>query len=79
VSYGEVSVDKVAMYIRVTLYCGYLMIFLLFNLGIYCTVFVLICTVVVLYCFVMCWCVCMCGFCNVWAFVCRFCNVWIFW
>jgi hypothetical protein len=26
VSYGEVLVDKGAMYIRVTLYCGYLII-----------------------------------------------------
>jgi len=26
VSYGEVLVDKAAMYIRVTLYCGYLII-----------------------------------------------------
>jgi hypothetical protein len=30
---------------------------LIFNLGISCTVFVLICTVLVLYCFVMCGCV----------------------
>jgi hypothetical protein len=37
----------------------------LFNLGISCTVFVLICTVVVLYCFVM----CVCVFCNVCACV----------
>jgi hypothetical protein len=29
-----------------------------FHLGIYCTAFVLICTVVVLYCVVMCVCVC---------------------
>jgi hypothetical protein len=53
------------MYIRVTLYCEHLIIYWLFNLGISCTAFVLICTVVVLYCFVMCMCVCMCGFCNV--------------
>jgi hypothetical protein len=58
VSYGEVLVDKGAMYIRVTLYCGHLIILWLFHLGISCTVFVLICTVVVLYCFVMCVFVC---------------------
>jgi hypothetical protein len=49
------------MYIRMTLYCWYLIILRLFHLGISCTVFVLICTVMVLYCFVMCvgvWCVC---------------------
>ena len=55
-SYGEVLVDKGAMYIRVTLYCEYFIILCLFHLGISCTVFVLICTVVVLYCFVMCGC-----------------------
>ena len=60
VSYGEVVVDKGAMYIRVTLYWGYLIILWLFHLGISCTVFVLICTVVVLYCFVICVGVCMC-------------------
>jgi len=49
VSYGEVLVDKGAMYIRVTLYCGNLIILWLFHLGISCIVFVLICTVVVLY------------------------------
>jgi hypothetical protein len=53
VSYGEVLVDKSAMYIRMTLYCGYLIILWLFHLGKSPTVFVLICTVVVLYCFVM--------------------------
>jgi hypothetical protein len=58
VNYGEVLVDKGAMYIRVTLYCGHLIILRLFHLGISCTVFVLICTVEVLYCIVMCVCVC---------------------
>jgi hypothetical protein len=53
VSYGEVFVDKGAMHIRVTLYCGHLIILQPFHLGISCTVFVLICTVVVLYCLVM--------------------------
>jgi hypothetical protein len=61
VNYGEVLMDKGAMYIKVTLYCGYLIILWLFHLGISCTVFVLICTVVVLYCFVMCVCVCVWG------------------
>ena len=57
--------DKGAVYISVTLYCGHLIILSLFYLGISCTVFVLICTVVVLYCFVMCMCVCV--------------YVWVFW
>jgi hypothetical protein len=60
VSFGEVLVDKGAVYIRVTLYCGHLIILRLFHLGISCTVCVLICTVVGLYCFVMCVCVCVC-------------------
>jgi hypothetical protein len=63
VSYGEVLGDKSAMYIRVTLYWGYLIILWLFHLGTSCTVFVLTCTVVVLTCFVMCGCV----------------YVWVFW
>ena len=63
-SYGEVLVDIVAMYIRVTLYRGDFIILSLFHFGISCTVFVVICTVVVLYCFVMCVCVCVCV-CNV--------------
>jgi len=72
VSYGEVLGDKSTMYIRVTLYWGYLIVLWLFHSGISCVVFVLICTVVVLYCFVMCVYVCMCvgGFCNVWVWVC---------
>jgi hypothetical protein len=61
-----------AMYIRVKLYCGHLIVLWLFHLGISWNLFVLICTVVVLYCFVMCVCVCvyvyacvsLCGFCN---------------
>jgi len=52
VSYGEVLVDKGATYIRVTLYSGHFIILWLFQWGISCTMFVLICTVVVLYCFV---------------------------
>jgi len=60
VSYGEILVDKGAMYIRVTLHCGHLIILWLFHLGVSCVVFVLIGTVVVLYCFVMCVCVCVC-------------------
>ena len=35
VSHGEVLVDKGAMYIRVTLYCGHLIILRLFHLGRY--------------------------------------------
>jgi hypothetical protein len=69
VSYGEVLVDKGAMYIRVTLYCGHLIILRLFHLGISCIVFVFICTVVVLYCFVMCVCVCVCVFVFVFVWV----------
>ena len=38
--------------------------------GVLSTVFVLICTVLVLYCFVMCGCVCLGGFRNVWECVC---------
>jgi hypothetical protein len=60
VSYGEVLVDEGAMYIRVNLYCGHLIIMWLFHLGLSYTVFDIICTVVVLYCFVMCVCVCVC-------------------
>ena len=37
-SYGEVLVDKGAMYLRVTLHCGHLIILWLFHLGISCTV-----------------------------------------
>ena len=37
VSYGEILGDKRAMYIRVTLYCGYLIVLWLFHLGISCT------------------------------------------
>jgi hypothetical protein len=71
VSYGEVLVDKGAVYLRVTLYCGYFVALCLFHLSISCTVFVLICTVVVLNCFVMCRCVCVCvcvGFVMCWCF-----------
>jgi len=45
------------MYIKVTLYWGYLIILWLFHLGICCTVFISTCTVVVLTCFVMLGCV----------------------
>jgi hypothetical protein len=70
VSYGEVLVDKGAIYIRVTLYCGHLIILWLFHLDISCTVFVLICTVVVLYCFVVCVCVFACVLARARARVC---------
>jgi hypothetical protein len=67
VSCGEVLVDKGPMYIRVTLYCGHLIILWLFHLGVFCTVFVLICTVLVLYYFVMCVFVCVCVCLYVWV------------
>ena len=60
VGYGEVHVDKSAMYIRMTLYWGYFLYCDYFHFGISCIVFVLICTVVALYCFVMCGFVCVC-------------------
>jgi hypothetical protein len=60
VSYGEVLVDKGAMYIGVNSYCGHLIKLCLFHLGISCTAFVLICNVMALCCFVMCVCVCVC-------------------
>jgi len=53
VSYGEVLGDKSAMYIRVTLHWGYLIILWLFILYISCTVFV----VTVLECVGVCMCV----------------------
>jgi len=56
VSYGEGVGDKSAMYIRVTLYWGYLIVLWLFHLGIPFTVFILTCTMVVLNYFVMCVC-----------------------
>jgi hypothetical protein len=49
-SYGEVLGDKSAMYIRVIIYWGYIIILWLFHLGVSCTV-------VVSTCFVMCRCV----------------------
>ena len=57
-SYGEVLVDKGAMYIRVTILRAFdYIVTVSFGYILYC---VLICTVVVLYCFVMCLCVCVC-------------------
>jgi len=47
VRYGEVLRDKSAMYVRVNLYWGYLIILWLFNLGLSFTVFVLTCAVLV--------------------------------
>jgi hypothetical protein len=80
VSYSEVLVDKCAMYISVTLYCGNLIILWLFHLGISWTVFVLNCTVVVLYSIVMCECVCVGFIMCVCVGVCGRggCNVWVF-
>jgi hypothetical protein len=59
VSYGEVLGDKSAMFIRVTLYWGYLITLWLFHLGISCTVFNLYCGCCNLFCNV-CVCVCVC-------------------
>ena len=84
VSYGEVLGDKSTMYIRVTLYRGYLIVLWLFHLVciLYCGCFNLFCNVWVCVCV----CVCMCGFCNVcvcvcvcnvWVCMCGFCNVWV--
>jgi hypothetical protein len=69
------KVAKGAMYIRVTVYCGHLIILWLFHVGISCTVFVLICTGVVLYCFVMCVCVCV----RACACACACACVCVFW
>jgi hypothetical protein len=68
VSYGEVLVDKGVMYIRVTVYCGHLII-LCFNLD--CGGFILFSNV----------CVCVFvggGGYNVCVCV-GFCNLWVFW
>ena len=60
-SYGVGLGDKSAVYIRMSLYWGYLIVLWLFHVGISCTAFVLTC-------FVVCMCVCMCGLCNLWVF-----------
>jgi len=44
-SYGTVLGERRIMYIRVTLYWGYLIILWLFHLGVSCTVVVLTCFV----------------------------------
>jgi hypothetical protein len=76
--------NKSAMYVRVTLYWGYVIVLWLFHLVciLYCVCFNLFCNVWVCVCvgFVMCgcvyvwvlWCVgvWMCGFCDVWVYVC---------
>jgi len=59
VSYVVILGDKIAMYITVNLYWGYVIILWLFHLGVSCTLFVLTCTVV---CFNL--------FCKVWVCVC---------
>ena len=67
-SYGEVLVDKGALYIMVTLYCGYLDYIVTVSFGyiLYCVCFFfnLYRGGFILFCVV-------CG--------CRFCNVWVFW
>jgi hypothetical protein len=63
VSYGEVLRDKSTMYIRVTLYWGYLIVLWLFHLVciLYCGCFNLYCGGFILFCNVcVCVCVCMC-------------------
>ena len=65
-SYGEVLVDKGAMYISETLYCGYLDYIVTISFGyiFYCVCFNLYCGGFILFCNV---CVCVCVF------------VWVFW
>jgi hypothetical protein len=59
--------DKSTMYIRVTLYWGYLIVLWLFHLVciLYCVCFNWLCNV----CVCVCVGVCKCGFCNVWVCV----------
>ena len=79
VSYGEVPEDKIAMYIRVTLYWGYLIVLWLFHLvcTLYCGCFKLFCNVWVCVCvgFVNCGCfgnMCTCTYCVLYYFYCVF-------
>jgi hypothetical protein len=67
VSYGEVVGGKSAMYIRVTLYWGYLIVLRLFHLSVSCTVLVLTC-------FVVCGCfgVCTWIYCVLYSLYCVF-------
>ena len=60
-SYGEVLVDKDALYIRVTLYCGHLDCIVAVSFGyiLYCVCFNLYCGGFILFCNV-CVCVCVC-------------------
>jgi hypothetical protein len=83
VSYGEVPGNKSAIFIRVTLYWGYLIVLWLFHLGVSCTVVVLTCTVVFnLYCGccnLYCGCFNLyCGCFNLYCGCCNlFFNVWV--
>ena len=65
-SYGELLVDKGAMYIRVTLYCVYwdYIVIVSFRCIMYCVCFNLYCGGFILFCDV---CVCVCVY------------VWVFW
>jgi hypothetical protein len=77
-SYGEVLGDKTAMYIRVTLYWGYLVILWLVHLGVSWTVGFVTCTAIVLNCFVMCgsFCnMCNCIYCVLFCLYCVCCIV----
>jgi len=68
VSYVEFLVDKGAMHIRVTLYCGHdYIVTISFGYILYCVCFNLYCGGFILFCnvFCVCVCVCMCGFCSV--------------
>ena len=72
-SYGGVLMDKGAMYIRVTLYFGHLIISTIsFVYILHCVCFNLYCGGFILFCNV-CVCLCVCVF----VCVCRFCNVWV--
>jgi hypothetical protein len=81
VSYSEVLGHKSTRYIRVALR-GILIVLdciVSISLG-----YILYCDYFDLYCggfnlFVMCACVCVCGFCNVCKCMCVFYNVWVFW
>ena len=63
-SYDEVFVDKGALYIRVTLYCGYLDYIMTVSFGciLYCVCFNLHCGGFIMFCnvcvYVCVWCVC---------------------
>ena len=84
----EVLGDKSTLYIRVTLYWGYLIVLWLFHLVciLYCGCLNWFCDVwVCVFCVCVCVYVWMCGCVYVWVCVCvgvcmcGICNVWVFW